>query len=874
MKKEKTPLVEALEKFGRQAARLDTPKLERFPFVLIALFGDGVQRDQESLHRRAADVEVALLDIVARLRDNTDRRIASAVLATSAEFYGKTTTRRLDVLQAEGISSDVFWTRRPLVLREISSELQATFLGRSATGVGSSSANESKRKLEQVYRYAQDVAVKLEAFHAGASVAAAEDPAFDTFFEERSPGDGELAAGGSFLNLVSQTDQPLVSWSLWSYAFLQRYMREVARDGHARDLLREDLPPSWSIGDRTSVPFTEPEIDLLLDILQSNAGGDPIDFEESIVRTEPGRLLYERWDELLHSTDWRVQYTEPVHESVTARTRAALLASVVEMCRVLQVRFPEQTLSAETASNDYCLAFFSVSSSAIRRRPAPGQGQAAEPKASTPSEEAAEVGLGLRYLGTQADVIDWGPITDLMAASAFGSVAVRNTSAATILQHSIGSRALVLASRGDLEAAAALFEEQERMCRELDDENGLRSSLRNRGSILASRGDIEAALRLFREDEAISRALGDLAGVLHSLGNQAHVMRDRGDVESALSLYGQMEAISRELKDQPAVARALTLQANAFESSGDLENAADLYGAVEQICREAGDREGLRNALGKQANIFVRVGDGQSALPLYAEVEGICRELNDQPRLADTIGNRGVVLLGSGELDQAMELFNTQETICRANDDVTGLSRSLGNQANVAYARGDEFGALALLREVEDMCRTLLDQEALSASLASQAAILGRRGAHDSALSLYREQQTICQHLGDTAGLSSALENQGVLLYARGDLDGALALFAQAEQVCRESDDHRGLLLSLGNQVRVSDVRGDFEGALSITKHMEAIARDLGDNEVLAACLSDQVFLLRARLDRPADALPLQEEVMRLVNYDPRTAGE
>lgn len=872
-KQAKTPLIDALEKFGRQAARLDPAKLERFPFVLTALFGDEVQGHQDVFHRRAADVEVALLDVIARLRDKTDRRVATAVLAASPEFYGKTTSRRLDLLAAEGISSDVFWTRRPLVLREVSSELQATFPERSIAGASSSPVDQSLRKLEQVFRYAQDVAVKLEAFSAGASVAAVEDRALDTLFEERGAGDAETGAGDAFLDLISQTDQPLVSWSLWSYAFFHRYMRDVARDSYARDLLREELPTNWSIGDRSSVPFTEAETDLMLDTLQSNAGDDPVGFVEALVRTEMGRILYGRWDALLHSTDWRQQYAEPMHQSVTARRRDSLLATLVEICRVLQGHFPGLVLSTDTAANDYSVAFFSITSSAIRSRTARRQDPDAEPEPSWLPEEGADVSLGLRYLGTQAEVIDWGPVTDLMAASTFPPVA-GDSSAATILQYSLGNRALVLCSRGDFEAAAALFEEQERMCRELRDQDGLRLSLRNRGSILASRGDIEGALVLFREDETISRALGDLAAAVQSLENQAHAMRDRGDVQNALTLYGEMEGISRQLEDQPAVAKSLTLQANALESVGDLESAAELYKAAEPIWREQGDREGLRNSLGKQANIYLRRRDDESALPLYEEVESICREMGDQARLADTIGNRGVVLYNRGELDQAMELFKVQESICRANDDATGISRSLGSQANVAYARGDEFAALAMYREVEETCRALLDEAALSSCLANQAVILGRRGSYDSAMSLFREQEALCQRMGDVAGLSSSLENQGTLLYGHGDLDGALALFGKAEQVCRESDDPRGLLRSLGDQARVLEVRGDYEGVLAIYKRMEGISRDLGDREVLASCLSAQAVLLRARLDRPTDALPLQEEASKLVDYNPRAGSD
>lgn len=96
-------------------------------------------------------------------------------------------------------------------------------------------------------------------------------------------------------------------------------------------------------------------------------------------------------------------------------------------------------------------------------------------------------------------------------------------------------RAWSLANRGDPDGALALLKEEERVCRERGDHDGLSAVLGLQAVILSLRGDSEGALRLHREEELICRDIGSLDGLQASLGNRAIVMDARSDLDGALA---------------------------------------------------------------------------------------------------------------------------------------------------------------------------------------------------------------------------------------------------------------------------------------------------------------------------------------------------
>src|SRR5206468_2967756 len=81
--------------------------------------------------------------------------------------------------------------------------------------------------------------------------------------------------------------------------------------------------------------------------------------------------------------------------------------------------------------------------------------------------------------------------------------------------------------------------EQERICRQLGNINGLAISLGNQAVILKARGDLNGAMALLTEQERICRQLGNINGLAISLADQANLLGRRSPqaVELASEAY-------------------------------------------------------------------------------------------------------------------------------------------------------------------------------------------------------------------------------------------------------------------------------------------------------------------------------------------------
>jgi tetratricopeptide (TPR) repeat protein len=453
----------------------------------------------------------------------------------------------------------------------------------------------------------------------------------------------------------------------------------------------------------------------------------------------------------------------------------------------------------------------------------------------------ADVGRVARLLGDTGHPRESECLEEVLSKHLRGTGDVMN------LQVCLGNRALILADRGDLDAALALYREQERICRELGIVDGLQRTLGNQALILADRGDLDGAMRLHKEQERICRELGNKNSLQVSLGNQGLILADRGDLDGGMALHKEKERICRELGNSDGLQNALGNQAVILADRGDLDGAMALHKEKERICRESGNAAGLQNALGNQALILADRGDLDSAMTLHKEKERICRELEDVNGLQAALGNRGLILMTRDDLDGAMALFKKGERICRELGDKNSLQASLSNQALILHARGELDGAVELLKEAERMCRELGYVAGLKACLVNHAVILKTRGDLDGAMALFKEGERICRELGDKNSLQVCLGSQAMILNALGDLDGALALFQQHERICRELENGDSLQSSLCNQAMILYARGHLDGAMVLWKEQERICRAMGHVDGLQRSLGNQALVLQQR---------------------------
>jgi tetratricopeptide (TPR) repeat protein len=133
---------------------------------------------------------------------------------------------------------------------------------------------------------------------------------------------------------------------------------------------------------------------------------------------------------------------------------------------------------------------------------------------------------------------------------------------------------LILQDRGDLDGAMALHKEEERICRELGDKDGLSTSLGNQALILSDREDLDGAMALYKECERIWRELGNKQRLQALLGNQAPILFSRGDLDGAMTLFKEQERLCRELGNPEGLSISLANQASMLEGSPERRSEA------------------------------------------------------------------------------------------------------------------------------------------------------------------------------------------------------------------------------------------------------------------------------------------------------------
>ena len=361
------------------------------------------------------------------------------------------------------------------------------------------------------------------------------------------------------------------------------------------------------------------------------------------------------------------------------------------------------------------------------------------------------------------------------------------------------------------------------------------------------------AFELYREQERLCRELGNKEGLQLSLNSQGIILYTRGELDKAMELFKESERICRELGNKAGLQLSLNYQGSILYTCGELDRAMELYKESERLCRELGNREGLQYCLGNQGLILAAHGDQDGAMALYKEQERICHELGNKAGLQLVLNYQGSILFTRGELDRAMELYKESERLCRELGNRSNLAILLGNQGLILAARGDQDGAMALYKEQERICHELGNKAGLQLSLINLGSILYNRGELDKAMALYKESERICRELGNKAGLQLSLNYQGSILYTRGELDKAMALYKESERLCRELGNKKGLQSCLGNQAAILEARRVKDGATALNKKTEPFSREPDSPNESSTSRSSQAWAVPSTPHASAD---------------------
>jgi tetratricopeptide (TPR) repeat protein len=170
---------------------------------------------------------------------------------------------------------------------------------------------------------------------------------------------------------------------------------------------------------------------------------------------------------------------------------------------------------------------------------------------------------------------------------------------------------------GELENALRIVQQEEALCLELGNKDGLQHSSGSQALILQAWGRLEEAFELHKKVEALCLELGNKHGLMASYGNQAAILNAWGRLEEAFELLKKVEALYLELGNKHGLSRSYGSQALILQAWGRLEDAFELLKKVEALCLELGNKDGLMASYGNQAGILNAWGRREEAFELH-----------------------------------------------------------------------------------------------------------------------------------------------------------------------------------------------------------------------------------------------------------------
>jgi tetratricopeptide (TPR) repeat protein len=421
------------------------------------------------------------------------------------------------------------------------------------------------------------------------------------------------------------------------------------------------------------------------------------------------------------------------------------------------------------------------------------------------------------------------------------------------LQRTYGHQALILRDWGRLEEAMALHKKQEALCLELDNKDDLQRTYGHQALILKDWGRLEEAMALHKKQEALCLELGNKNSLQISYGRQALILRAWGRLEEAMALHKEQEALCLELDNKEGLQTSHGNQASILRAWGRLEEAMALYIKHEAFCLELGNKDGLQITYGHQAAILQAWGRLEEAFELLKKKEAFCLELGNKDGLQITYGHQAVILQAWGRLEEAMSLHKKQEEICLELGNKDGLQITYGNQALILQAWGRLEEAMALHEKEETLCLELGNKDSLQRTYCNQALILQTWGRLEEAFELLKKQEVLCLELGNQQGLQASYGNQALTLQAWARLEEAFELHKKQEALCLELGNKYGLQASYGNQALILQAWGQLEEALALLKKKEALCLELGNKNGLGYCYCNWGLLAREQRDRKTE---------------------
>ena len=358
-------------------------------------------------------------------------------------------------------------------------------------------------------------------------------------------------------------------------------------------------------------------------------------------------------------------------------------------------------------------------------------------------------------------------------------------------------------SSGDNEEGMALAEEALQLGIDAfgEEDTFVAASYCNIGGVYINLGSYQLALENYQKVLGIClKALGpEHPYVAYSYGHIGVVYNDFGDYQRALEYYQKALGIWFKAlgPEHPDVAASYNNIGNVYCERGDYQQALENLQKALGICLKALGPEHpyVAYSYGNIGVVYRELGDYQQALENFEKALEIkLKALGpEHPRVASSYNNIGVVYTDFGDYQRALENYEKALGIClkALGPEHPRVALSYNNIGSVYYYLGDYQRALENLQKALGICLKALgpDHPYVAASYNNIGEAYYNLGDYERALEYYEKALAIwLKALGsEHPGMTLIYGNIGDVYRAQDESDSALVYYEKSIEIFEQS---------------------------------------------------------------------------------------
>jgi len=223
------------------------------------------------------------------------------------------------------------------------------------------------------------------------------------------------------------------------------------------------------------------------------------------------------------------------------------------------------------------------------------------------------------------------------------------------------------------------------------------------GHLARDQGDLDQAAALYEQSLALHRDLGNSRGTALVLNNLGVMAQFQGDNGRAVALLEESLTLFRKMGDEPGIAVSLLTLGSMAQLHGDLAHARTWYEESLALFRTLGDTHGIGAVLNNLGNLASECGDHTEAASFYEQGAALFRELGDQREVAACLGNLARLAWDGGDPQRAAVLCRESLAILHALGDIRSIADCLELLGTIASAWGVPVRAVRLFAAAENL---------------------------------------------------------------------------------------------------------------------------------------------------------------------------